>query len=94
MDAIRDALNDEQWERFQNPVAIELKKGCAAFHHPLLVHGSFENRTSNPRRATVVNVFRDGVRSKSDEPMLQGVDAIAAGQPMQGKFFPLLGRDD
>ncbi len=41
MNAIREALTDEQWEQFQRPVAIELKAGECTFHHPLMVHGSF-----------------------------------------------------
>ncbi len=90
MEAIREVLNDEQWEVFQNPVAIELKKGEASFHHPLMIHGSFENRTDNPRRATVINVFRDGVKSESDQPLLEGVPAIPPGEKMSGQFFPLL----
>jgi ectoine hydroxylase-related dioxygenase (phytanoyl-CoA dioxygenase family) len=71
-------------------VAVELKAGEASFHHPLLVHGSFENRTDRPRRATVINVFRDGVVSDSDAPPLAGVPPIPRGQPMGGQFFPLL----
>jgi len=37
-------LTEEQQEQFK-PVAIELRKGEASFHHPLMVHGSYENRT-------------------------------------------------
>jgi ectoine hydroxylase-related dioxygenase (phytanoyl-CoA dioxygenase family) len=90
MDAIRQVLDDEQWAQFNRRVPIELKKGEAAFHHPLLVHGSFENRTDRPRRAAVINVFRDGVQSASDEPLLAGVPAIPSGRKMEGTFFPLL----
>ncbi|HTN76197.1 MAG TPA: phytanoyl-CoA dioxygenase family protein [Pirellulaceae bacterium] len=90
MNAIQEVLNAEQWEQFTHPVAIELKAGECSFHHPLLVHGSFENRTDRPRRAVVVNAFRDGTRSASDEVLLQGVPAVPAGQPMAGRFFPLL----
>lgn len=89
MNAIQSVLSDEQRERFE-PVAIELKKGEAAFHHPLLVHGSYENRTDRPRRAAVINVFRDGVRSASDKPPLEGVPAVAKGEKMCGQFFPIL----
>ena len=92
MKAIRQVLNDEQWEMFRHPVAIELKRGECAFHHPLMVHGSFENRTNQPRRATVINALRDGVCSASDEPPLTGVPSIPPGQPMDGQFFPLLDR--
>ena len=52
MEAIREVLSPEQWEQFQHPVAIELRRGECSFHHPLMVHGSFENRTDRPRRAT------------------------------------------
>ncbi len=89
MEAIREALSEEQWQAFK-PVAIELKQGEAAFHHPLMIHGSRENRTARPRRATVVNVFRDGTFSDSSEPHLQGVPRIPRGEKMDGQFFPLL----
>ena len=89
MDTIHSVLNETQKREFQ-PKAIELKKGECSFHHPLMVHGSFENQTGRPRRATVINVVRDGVRSVSDKPLLQGVSAIPAGQELGGQFFPLL----
>jgi len=89
MEAIKDVLNDEQRAAFK-PVAIELKKGEASFHHPLMIHGSYENRTKRPRRAAVINVFRDGVKSASNAPLLEGVPAIAAARKIDGQFFPLL----
>lgn len=89
MDAIRQVLTPEQWEAF-HPVAIELRCGEAAFHHPLLIHGSYENWTDRPRRAAVINMFRDGVCSDSDQPLLEGVPVIPKGQRMGGPYFPLL----
>ncbi|HKC64779.1 MAG TPA: phytanoyl-CoA dioxygenase family protein [Pyrinomonadaceae bacterium] len=89
MDAIQTVLTAEQRREFK-PVAIELKKGWASFHHPLMVHGSFENRTRHERRALVINVFLDGVRSASDAPPLEGVPPVPAGLKMDGQFFPLL----
>jgi hypothetical protein len=89
MDAILDSLTPDQKRDFK-PVPIELKKGECSFHHPLMVHGSYENRTDRSRRAIVLNVFRDGVISASDEPPLEGVPAIPKGQKMTGQFFPLL----
>ena len=89
MDAIQSVLSDEQRAGFR-PVAVELKRGEASFHHPLLVHGSFENRSDRERRAAVINVFRDGVRSASNEPPLECVPAVPAGEKMGGQFFPLL----
>src|SRR3569623_512373 len=72
MDAIREVLSPAQWEQFTHPVAVELKAGECAFHHPLMVHGSFENRTDRPRRATVINAVRDGVKGDSVEPHQAG----------------------
>ncbi len=89
MDAIQSVLNDEQKAAFQ-PVAIELKPGQCTFHHPRMIHGSYANLTTRQRRATVINVFRDGVRSVSDEPLLAGVPVIPSGTAMSGQFFPLL----
>lgn len=89
MEAIQTVLSPEQKKAFQ-PVAIELKRGECAFHHPLLVHGSYANDTDRPRRATVINVVRDGVASISLEPLLHGVPPVPPGQPLGGAFFPLL----
>ncbi len=89
MDAIQSVLSEEQKAAFR-PVAVELPRGYAAFHHPLMLHGSSANRSDRPRRGAVINVVRDGVRSATDEPLLQGVPAVPAGQPLGGRFFPLL----
>jgi hypothetical protein len=89
MNAIESVLSPEQKDMFE-PVAIELKKGEASFHHPLMVHGSFENRSDSPRRAAVINVFRDGVCSASDAQLLEGVPPIPSGRKIDGRFFPLL----
>ncbi|HEX4947329.1 MAG TPA: phytanoyl-CoA dioxygenase family protein [Blastocatellia bacterium] len=89
MDAIQGILTAEQKGAFQ-PVAIELKPGQCSFHHPRLIHGSYANLTERPRRATVINVFRDGVCSASDEPLLAGIPVLPQGTKMGGQFFPLL----
>ncbi|MBX7072530.1 MAG: phytanoyl-CoA dioxygenase family protein [Pirellulales bacterium] len=89
MESLREVLTAEQLDQFR-PVHIELKKGEAAFHHPLLVHGSQANSVDRPRRAAVINVVRDGVCSDSAEQLLAGVPPIASGQPLNGQFFPLL----
>ncbi len=89
MDEIMTVLSPEQKQAFQ-PVPIELKRGQCSFHHPLMVHGSYENRSQRPRRATVINAFRDGVQSASDQELLVGVPPIPAGDKIQGQFFPLL----
>lgn len=89
MEGLQQYLTEQQKEEF-NPVPAELKKGHATFHHPLMVHGSYENKTKRPRRAFVINVFADGVRSNTNEVLLQGVPEINKGEAMHGQFFPLL----
>jgi ectoine hydroxylase-related dioxygenase (phytanoyl-CoA dioxygenase family) len=89
MNAIQSVLSDEQKTQFR-PTPVEFPKGYATFHHPLTIHGSFANRSDHPRRGLVINVFRDGTVSDSDEPLLKGVPPVPKGQPMGGQFFPLL----
>jgi len=90
MEAIVRVLDDEQRAQFAHPVAIELKAGEASFHHPRMVHGSFANHSAHSRRATVINVMRDGVCSATDEPLLEGIPPIRRGSRIEGQFFPLL----
>ncbi len=89
MGAIESVLTEEQKRQFV-PVAAELKAGEASFHHPRTIHGSYSNDSTKPRRATVINVFRDGVRSASDDSPLEGVPPVRKGEKMEGQFFPLL----
>lgn len=90
MQGLTAFLNEQQAKALETPVAVEMKKGYASFHHPLLVHGSFENDSERSRRAFVLNVFADGTRSNTDDEILTGVPPIKHGQKMEGKFFPLL----
>lgn len=86
---IMDYLTPEQQKEFK-PVHVETKAGEAIFHHPLTLHGSDENKSQRPRRAFVINVFADGVKSDSDDTLLTGVPVIKKGEKMEGQFFPLL----
>jgi len=99
MEAIQTVLTDSQKENFR-PVAIELKKGECSFHHPRMIHGSYENSTDRPRRGTVINVVLDGVKSNTDGPLLTDnsppldgsvrAEIIPKGEKLSGRFFPLL----
>lgn len=89
MEAIRTVLSEGQLEQFK-PVPCELKAGHASFHHPLTLHGSYENRSPKPRRAIVLNVCLDGTLSDQDEPLLENSDPVPKGQPLNGRFYPLL----
>lgn len=90
MDGLNKFLNKDQQKEFENKVAIEMPKGYGTFHHPLMVHGSYENSSSRPRRAFVLNVFGDGTVSNSNDALLEGVNVVKKGEKMEGKFFPLL----
>lgn len=89
MEGLMDYLTDEQKEEFK-PIPIELKKGYASFHHPLMVHGSYENKSERSRRAFVLNVFADGTISNTNDELLRGVPVVKKGDKMEGKFFPLI----
>lgn len=90
MTGLAQYLTEGQTAQLDHPTPIEMKRGYATFHHPLLIHGSFENNSKRPRRAFVLNVFADGTYSKSDKEMLAGVPPIKSGDKIEGKFFPLL----
>lgn len=89
MEAILTVLDEEQKAAF-TPVPMELKRGHAVFHHPLMVHGSYENRSDRSRRAVVLNAVRDGVCSDTDDALLAGVPPVPKGEALGGQFFPLL----
>ncbi|NND08432.1 MAG: phytanoyl-CoA dioxygenase family protein [Saprospiraceae bacterium] len=90
MNGLMEFMTEEQKSQFDTAVPIEMPKGYATFHHPLMVHGSHANKSIRSRRAFVLNVFADGTYSDSDEPLLEGVPVIPKGEKMQGQFFPLL----
>lgn len=88
MNGIHEFLDDDQKAAFKESIAVKMPKGYASFHHPLMVHGSFENKSENSRRAFVLNVFADGTLSNSNEEVLKGVPKILKGEKMNGQFFP------
>ncbi|RYZ52523.1 MAG: phytanoyl-CoA dioxygenase family protein [Sphingobacteriales bacterium] len=89
MDGLMDYLTEKQKAEFK-PIPIELKKGHASFHHPLMVHGSYANKSDKARRAFVLNVFADGTLSNSDDELLPTTPGIPKGRKMEGQFYPLL----
>lgn len=90
MDSLKDHLTEPQKEAYDKKVAIEMPAGYGTFHHPLMVHGSYANKSDRSRRAFVLNVFADGTKSNAAEELLTGVPPIAKGKKMEGQFFPLL----
>jgi len=89
MDGLMQFLSNEQKSDFK-PIPIEMKKGYGVFHHPLLVHGSYENKSDRSRRAAVINVFSDNTVSNTDDVILDGVPLFKKGEKLEGQFFPLL----
>lgn len=90
MDGLSRFLTEDQKEQFGKKLAIEMPPGCATFHHPLMVHGSFENKSPRSRQAFVLNVFADGTRSNSGDELLAGVPPVPKNEKLEGRFFPLL----
>ena len=60
INAAHEVLTPEEISAFDTAVPMELKRGQASFHHSMMMHGSYVNKSGRPRRATVVNVFKDG----------------------------------
>jgi len=89
MMGIMDYLTPQQQAEFK-PIPVETKAGEAIFHHSLTLHGSGENKSALPRRAFVINAFKDGVISDSNDVLLNGVPPVPKGEKMEGQFFPLL----
>lgn len=93
MDAVRAALTPEQQLDFDKKIPICMSAGQASFHHPALMHGSYENRSERSRRATVINVMADGVVSNVDETNRPGSGTypeFPLGKPMGEPYYPLL----
>ena len=62
MEGINAFLTPQQQEEFKNKVPVEMKRGYATFHHPLMVHGSLANVSDRPRRGAVLLVAELFVR--------------------------------
>jgi ectoine hydroxylase-related dioxygenase (phytanoyl-CoA dioxygenase family) len=89
MEGLMEYLTEDQKAEFK-PVPVEMERGYGSFHHPLMVHGSYENKSERSRRAFVLNVFADGTKSNTNQELLSGVPVFAPGEKLEGQFFPLL----
>jgi len=93
MDSVQEILTPEQIKDFDRNCPIILKKGEATFHHPLMMHGSYENRSDRSRRATVINVLTDGVLSSfegKNSPGTTNFPIPPKDQKMEGDYYPIL----
>jgi len=94
MDSIRAQLTENQQKEMEERVPVILEKGYGSFHHPLTLHGSFENRSDRQRRALVLNVMGRGTLSNMDiienKEDLENFPVIPQDQPMAGTYYPEL----
>ena len=94
MDAVRDILTGEQNTSFDNRVANELKRGYASFHHPLTMHGSYENVSDRSRRAVVLNAMNAQTLGNTAGyerlDALKDFPAMEQDMVLDSNFFPVL----
>ena len=90
MEGFRDLLPAELRDAFR-PLPIPLRAGEASLHHPLMVHGSYGNRSPRPRRAVVLNYMAPDTRSAEGRiPLLKGTAAVPRGAVIEGEHFPIV----
>ena len=94
MNAVKEVLNEKQLDLFEKKVANELPRGYASFHHPLMMHGSYENYSDRPRRAVVINAMdyqTQGNTAGYDRlEALKRFPDMLQNQVLDSQFFPLL----
>ncbi len=94
MNAVNQVLNEDQQIQFEKKVANELKRGCASFHHPLMMHGSYSNHSEKSRRAVVINAM--GHDTLGNTMGYDRFDALKSFPDMpqdtllNSRFFPIL----
>ncbi len=94
MDNVREILTEEQSEAFEKRLPNELPKGYASFHHPLMMHGSYENYSDQPRRAAVINAMSSFTMGNTQDysrlDALKSFPDIPHDKILDGNCFPLL----
>jgi ectoine hydroxylase-related dioxygenase (phytanoyl-CoA dioxygenase family) len=94
MDAVKTVLTNEQLGVFEKKVANELPRGYASFHHPLTMHGSYENHSERPRRAVVINAMDHrtvgNTAGYNRLDALKRFPAMPQDKLLESQFFPLL----
>eukprot|EP00746_Dinoflagellata_sp_MGD_P007124 gnl/MRDRNA2_/MRDRNA2_114066_c0_seq1.p1 gnl/MRDRNA2_/MRDRNA2_114066_c0~~gnl/MRDRNA2_/MRDRNA2_114066_c0_seq1.p1 ORF type:complete len:380 (-),score=60.68 gnl/MRDRNA2_/MRDRNA2_114066_c0_seq1:68-1207(-) len=91
MNAVKEVLDDEQVNELDNNrLPAVLPRGYAVFHHPFMMHGSYGNSSANQRRATVINIMRDGVVFNADGRDMGNFPTLPNDVAMGGSCYPLL----
>lgn len=74
------------------PVPCEVKAGHCHFHHCLTFHGSFGNKTNNPRRSYILHLMPGKTRRIGNawNPRQGNVETVPIGAIVQGPEYPEL----
>jgi phytanoyl-CoA hydroxylase len=80
----------------REPVPCEVKAGHCHFHHCLTFHGSFGNRTDNPRRSYILHLMPGNTRRLGDSwNERQGrVEEVGIGEVVRGVNYPDLAQPE
>ena len=74
------------------PVPCEVKAGHCHFHHCKTFHGSYGNKTSNPRRSYILHVMPGYTRRIGDNwnDRQADIECVEVGQVIEGATYPEL----
>lgn len=75
-----------------DPVPCEVPAGHCHFHHCRTFHGSFGNRTNNPRRSYVMHLMPGYTRRSGHDwnDRMASVEDVGLGEIVQGPSYPTL----
>ena len=76
------------------PMASQVRAGHCHFHHCRTFHGSYGNRTDNPRRSYILHLMPGTTRRIGDSwnNRQSTVECVEVGQILQGPLYPELAR--
>ena len=74
------------------PVSCEVKAGHCHFHHCRTFHGSYGNKTDNPRRSYIMHLMPGYTRRLGDNwnERMGNVETVDVGEVVQGPDYPEL----
>ena len=72
------------------PVACEVPAGHCHFHHCRTFHGSYGNKTDNPRRSYVMHLMPGHIRRRGDDwnDRMASVEGVGRGRDRSGAQLP------
>lgn len=74
------------------PVPCEVPAGHCHFHHCLTLHGSYGNKTENPRRSYILHLMPGNTRRVGNDwnHRMESVEDTAVGEVVRGPQYPEL----